>query len=159
MPCYDGCREDERQDRETAKKVEAVCGVINASGFGVILNHLDFAECGVSREWLVSWWREHQRKDAERKGYDAARKEAARKQAILNSGDFKRLGAMIEKPIDMMATVLGLQNAVPGGCETLAPPAPTASGVRTFYFGDVRVVEARLFRLPLRSRFTELCAD
>lgn len=68
MPCYDGCREDEKRDRETAKKVEAVlCGVIKDSGFGVILNHLDFAECGVSREWLVSWWREHQRKDAARK--------------------------------------------------------------------------------------------
>ena len=24
MPCYDGHREDERRDRETAKKVEAV---------------------------------------------------------------------------------------------------------------------------------------
>jgi hypothetical protein len=73
---------------------------------------------------------------------EAARKEAARKQAILDSGDFKRLGAMIEKPIDMMATVLALQNAVPAGCETLAPPEPTASGVRTTYYGDVRVVEA-----------------
>jgi hypothetical protein len=90
----------------------------------------------------VSWWREHQKKDAFRKENEAVRKEVARKQAILDSGDYKTLGSMIEKPIDIMATVLALQNAVPAGCETLAPPNPTASGVRSMYFGDVRVVEA-----------------
>ena len=35
MPCYDGCREDDRRDRETAKKVEAVlCGLIAAHDGG-----------------------------------------------------------------------------------------------------------------------------
>jgi hypothetical protein len=116
MPCYDGHREDARIDRETARKVEAVlCGVINASGFGVILNHLNFAEVGVSREWLVSWWREHQRKDAAGKEMDAARKEAARKQAIVDSGDYRVLFAMIDKPQDITSTVAGMQAAVPAG--------------------------------------------
>ena len=63
--------------------------MIKASGFGVILNHLDFAEVGVTREWLVSWWREHQRKDIARLEAEGSRKDATRKQAILDSGDYK----------------------------------------------------------------------
>ena len=74
MPCYDGCREDARIDRETTRKGEAVvCGAVRAFGFSVssILSHVS--------------------------------------------------------PV----------------CETFAPPAPPASsGVRTTYYGDVRVIEA-----------------
>jgi hypothetical protein len=49
---------------------------------------------------------------------------------------------MIHKPVDIHATVRALQNSVPAGCETFAPRCPTASGVRTTYYGDVRLVEA-----------------
>ena len=31
---------------------------------------------------------------------------------------------------------------VPAGCETSAPPCPTASGILTAYFGNVRLVKA-----------------
>jgi hypothetical protein len=34
MPCYDGHREDERRDRESARKVEAaLCAMIGTFGF------------------------------------------------------------------------------------------------------------------------------
>jgi hypothetical protein len=143
MPCYVDDREDNRRDRETAKKVEAVlCGLISAFGFGKVLERLEFVEIGVTREWLVSWWREHQQRDAFRRENEAVRKEVARKQAILDSGDYKILHQMIKTPMDIGGAVLALQTAVPAGCETFAPPNPTASGVRTMYFGDVRVIEA-----------------
>ena len=143
MPCYDGHREDARIDRETAKKVEAVlCGAVRAFGYLRVIDTIDPAECGVTRQWFEGWWREHQRKDAARQKMDAASKEAARKQAIIDSGDYKVLHQMIKKPMDIAGTVLALQTAVPPGCEPPAPPNPTASGVRTTYFGDVRVVEA-----------------
>jgi hypothetical protein len=91
MPCYDGCREDDRIGRETARKVEAVlCGVIRAFTFEKVIMGTDFSECGVSSGWFAGWWREHERKDAARKEMDAASKEAARKQAILDSGDYTR---------------------------------------------------------------------
>jgi hypothetical protein len=62
--------------------------------------------------------------------------------AILASGDYKVLHQMIKTPMGFEGAVLALQPAVPPGCETIAPPCPTVSGVRTMYFGDVRVVEA-----------------
>jgi hypothetical protein len=143
MPCYDGCREDDRRDRETAKKVEAIlCGVINAFGLDSVLSRLDFYECGVGRGWIIGWWKEHQKRDAFLKENEAVRKEVARKQAILDSGDYKILHQMIKPPMDIHATVAGLQFHVPAGCETIAPPVPTAGGVRTTYYGDVRLVEA-----------------
>lgn len=143
MPCYDGCREDERQDRETARKVEAtLCAVITAFGGRRVFHEIDFAECGVTMEWLDRWWVEHQRKDAARKKMDAASKEALRKQAILDSGDYKVLHQMITKPVDIHATVANMLGKVPPGCETIAPPCPTVEGVRTTYYGDVRLVEA-----------------
>jgi hypothetical protein len=90
MPCYDGHREDERRDRETAKKVEAVlCGVITAFGYRNVLDRIDFDECGVTRLWLLDWWQGHQKRDAFRKENEAVRKEVAPKQAILDSGDYK----------------------------------------------------------------------
>jgi hypothetical protein len=49
---------------------------------------------------------------------------------------------MIKKQADIMPTVASILSHVPPGSETIAPPNPTASGVRTMYFGDVRVVEA-----------------
>jgi len=141
MPCYDGHREDERIDRETAAKVEAVlCAMIGTFGFEN-LDVIDWNECGVSQEWVEGWWREHQKRDAFRKENEAVRKEVARKQAILDSGDYKTLHQMITKPVDIHATVRALQNSVPAGCETLAPPCPTASGVPTTYYGDVRLIE------------------
>ena len=114
----------------------------NAFGLDGVLSRIDFYGCGVGRGWLIGWWKEHQRKDAARKEMDAASKEAARKQAILDSGDYKRLGAMIKHPRDIEATVSALRAQVPAGCDTIAPPNPTASGILTTYFGDVRVVEA-----------------
>ena len=49
------------------------------------MNAFEFVEIGVSREWLVSWWREHQRKDA------------ARKEARRASGGIKAPGVMTGK--------------------------------------------------------------
>ena len=128
MPCYDGSREDARIDRETARKVEAaLCAVITAFGGRRVFNEIDFTECGVTMEWLDRWWEEHLRKDAARKKMDAASKEVARKQAILDSGDYAVLHQMIKKQQDIMSTVAALQAAVPAGCETLSPPNPTAA--------------------------------
>jgi hypothetical protein len=38
--------------------------------------------------------------------------------------------------------VAALESMVPAGCETYGPPCPTASGIQTAYFGNVRVVKA-----------------
>jgi hypothetical protein len=121
MPCYDGSREDARIDRETAKKVEAaLCAVITAFGGRRVFHEIDFTECGVTMEWLDRWWEDHQRKDAARKKMDAASKEAARKQAILDSGDYKVLHAMIKKQADILPTVASILSHVPPGSETIA---------------------------------------
>ena len=149
MPCYDGRDEKVKtpwyvDTIQRAGKAEAVlCGAIKAFGLDTVLERVDFYECGVGRGWLLRWWNEHRRKDAERNAADAETRERARKQAILDSGDHKVLCSMIKHVVDIEPTVLALQKAVPPGCETIAPPAPPASsGVLTTYFGDVRVVEA-----------------
>ena len=48
----------------------------------------------------------------------------------------------IEEEKDLEAIAAGLVAQVPAGCETFAPPMPTASDVLTSYHGNVRVVRA-----------------
>ena len=77
MPCYDGCREDERRDRETAKKVEAVlCGLISSFGFGRVLERLEFVEIGVTRAWLDRSGDDPRAGEEERAGEAAASRQA-----------------------------------------------------------------------------------
>jgi hypothetical protein len=52
------------------------------------------------------------------------------------------LHRMIDPEEDIEATVAALEAIVPTGSETFAPPCPTASGILTTYFGNVRVVKA-----------------
>ena len=81
------------------------------------------------QRWIEDWWQQHQRKD-----------EIRRRIAEANATHV--IHRMIEREEDIETTVAGLEAQVPPGCETFAPPMPTASGILTAYYGNVRVVRA-----------------
>ena len=125
MPCYDA-RDEERQ----AAKVETVlCAVVTAFGFERVLDQINPAECGVTKQWIEGWWQQHQRKDEIHK-------------RIREANATHVLHSMIEREEDIVPTVLALGAMVPAGSGTFAPPMPCASAVLTCCFGNVRVMKA-----------------
>jgi hypothetical protein len=152
MPCYDGRDEIERKcrDKKTAR-VEAVLGaVVSSFGLDRVLYHVNPAECRVTKQWIEDWWQKHERED-----------EIRRRMQEVNATHV--LTRMIEREEDIQATVAALEALVPAGSETFAPPCPTASGVLTAHFGNVRVVSlvrllgSNLIR-PFPSRWPSVAA-
>lgn len=75
MPCYDAYAEEEEalqkqkaaQDKQQAEKLGAVlCGIAKAVGVGWILGLVNWEEAGVTQEYFLNWWKEHQEQDAKR---------------------------------------------------------------------------------------------
>jgi hypothetical protein len=131
MPCYDASAEYERRYRDAkAAELEALlCAVFTTLGLERVLDDIDLTDCGVAKQWIADWWEQHQRKD-----------EIRRRMQEANATHVLR--RMIEREEDIEASVAALEAMVPAACETYAPPCPTASGILTTYFGNVRVVKA-----------------
>lgn len=90
MPCYDSRADD--YAREVSPKIEAaLCGVMHAleRGGGTqtlhgVLMQVDWKEAGVTRDWLVKWWKEHKEEDERRREREReARRQKQVKQSAL----------------------------------------------------------------------------
>lgn len=86
MPCrtdgYEKNYERSRIARLNSKLEATLCGIMTANEEDEgadILDHVDWKEAGVKREWVEKWWVKHQEKDRKRKERKAKRKAAKAK--------------------------------------------------------------------------------
>jgi hypothetical protein len=116
MPCYEGRDEIERkyQDAKAARVEVVFVAVVTAFGVERVIENVDLTECGVGKFWIREWWAQHQRKDEIRN-------------RIAEANAMHVLHRMIEREEDIEASAAALESLVPEGCESFAPPCPTAA--------------------------------
>lgn len=80
MPCRDWTVNDEyhAEAHRIASLLEpAMCGILtaleNQNQLQMVLFSVDWREAGVSKESVEAWWKEHKRKDAQRRKAEAKR--------------------------------------------------------------------------------------
>lgn len=89
MPCGDGGYPTHTVYVESGTQTQRLCAVFSALQrrglLDQILDEIDWKEAGVTRQGTLSWWKQHQVEDAERRQREKKEKERqAKRSAVLN---------------------------------------------------------------------------
>lgn len=90
MPCNDGMGSGGRTEYVNVDNpvlAAALCGILSANPN--ILDKVDWAEAGITRRQIETWWKDHQAKDAARR----LRENQAKRVARIKQDALKKLSA------------------------------------------------------------------